>query len=180
MHITHFWQSIILYIHLLYVRCLRRIKRKTNFMILKKKDGHFIWNGFCCYYEMASATNVLPDCCCCFLFFFSRAWKKFSRRHVRLQLRVTRNNTRHSLFFPSRVSMEIGTCFFFPYSTLIYLSFHLLWLRWREKTWIPRDTFAKQKPQWEKVSRTVKFRSTKLNKIILGWIFLEKKSFRFG
>lgn len=67
----------------------------------------FFWNGFCYYYKK---WRVHPTCCrvvvvvVFLIFFFPRAWKKFSRRHVRLQLRVTRNNTRHSLFFSLPVS----------------------------------------------------------------------------
>ena len=41
-------------------QCLRRIKKKTNFMIFKKDPGHFIWNGFLLLFMK---WRVHPTCC---------------------------------------------------------------------------------------------------------------------
>ena len=110
---------IFTYIH---VSMSKKNIKKTNFMIFKKDPGHFIWNGFLLLFMK---WRVHPTCCRVVVvsyFFFPRAWKKFSRWHVRLQLRVTRNRTRHFPFFFLPVFSYLFFSLLHPYFSFI-LSF---------------------------------------------------------
>ena len=151
-------------------QCLRRIKKKTNFMIFKKDPGHFIWNGFLLLFMK---WRVHPTCCRVVVvsYFFFPGRERNSHDDT-----LDYNYAWHAtgrVIFPFFSSLFFPTCFFL-YSTLIFLSFCLLWLRWGKTNANPSWHLCQTKTTMRKVSRTVKFRSTKLNKIILCRIYLQK------
>ena len=151
-------------------QCLRRIKRKPILWFLKKILDilfemvfcYYLWNGEC----IQRVAGLLL-----FLIFFFPGRERNSHDYT-----LDYNYAWHAtgrVIFPFFSSLFFPTCFFL-YSTLIFLSFCLLWLRWGKTNAKPSWHLCQTKTAMRKVSRTVKFRSTKLNKIILCRIYLQK------